>query len=73
MATRKPGTSLSSSSAPSDAVVAKVLPRAVRLTRPHGYIDEEGRHRTWRAGHVAEHADEVALLVGRGAQHEVLE
>ena len=56
-----------------DSTAGEALPRAVRLTRPHGFIDDEGTIHHWRAGHVAATADEVALLVGRGAQHEVLE
>ena len=58
---------------PSDPMVEEAMPRAIRLTRPHGFIDEDGRHRMWHAGHVVDDADEVSLLVRRGAQHEIVE
>lgn len=73
MASRKSGTSVSPASAAVETDGAEALPRAVRLTRPHGFIDENGIIRHWRAGYVADDAEEVALLVGRGAQHEVVE
>jgi hypothetical protein len=49
------------------------LPRAIRLTHPHSFIDENGRHRTWRAGDLITDPAEVALLVERKARHDIVE
>ncbi len=38
-----------------------------RLTRPHGFIDGDGRHRYWHAGDVLSDAAEIAMLKARGA------
>lgn len=43
--------------------------RPIRLTRPHGFVDVDGRRHHWAAGHVASEPGEIALLVGRGATH----
>jgi hypothetical protein len=46
------------------------LPERVRLLRPYGFIDDEGRNRTWKAGEVIASAEEVALLTERAAPIE---
>lgn len=46
-------------------------PQEIRLTAPYGYVDETGRTRNWRPGEVITDPHEIALLVGRGATHEV--
>ena len=48
-------------------------PKKIRLLSPHGFIDDNGRARNWNAGDVISTGQEIALLVGRGAEHEVLE
>lgn len=55
----------------SDAPVS--IPAKVRLTAPHGFIDENSRHRYWNAGEVVGDAAEVALLINRGAPVEPVE
>ena len=60
------------SPAPSEAP-QEATPRAVRLLRPHGFIDEVGVRHHWRAGHVASSPDEVALFLSRGAPVEIVE
>lgn len=45
----------------------------IRLTHNHGFIDENQRHRYWRAGDVIGDPVEIELLKGRGALHESAE
>lgn len=45
----------------------------VRLTRPHGWFDETGKHRFWHIGRVVDDAADVAALIKRGAPIEILE
>jgi hypothetical protein len=47
-------------------------PRKIRLTHRHGFIDHNNRTRTWEAGDVIDDPAEVALLLRRGASHEVI-
>jgi hypothetical protein len=56
-----------------DAENPASLPAKIRLTRPHGFIDQDGNDRFWRAGMVISAPGEVALLMDRGATHEVVE
>ena len=37
------------------------------MLRPHGFHDEHGRHRMWHAAAVVTNADDIALLMKRGA------
>lgn len=48
-------------------------PSRIRLIRPHGFVDEYGRHRFWRAGDVVGDPHEIALLLERGAPAEPAE
>ena len=47
-------------------------PTRIRLLRPHGFIDDEGRHRRWYPGIITA-PDDIAVICGRGVPHEVLE
>lgn len=47
-------------------------PKRVRMLRPYGFHDDTG-HRFWRHGAIVENADDIALLIVRGAAYEVLE
>ena len=55
-------------STPDSADVEASLPAAVLLLAPYGFIDDEGEHRHWPAGHVVSDQDTVALLIARGAR-----
>lgn len=55
------------------ALKSASTPRKVRLTEPHGYIDDNGRNRTWAAGDIITEQYEIALLVSRKAPLEILE
>lgn len=52
---------------------AKDTPKRIKLSSPYGYYDDDGVFHNWVAGHETGDADEIATLVGRGAEHEVLE
>ena len=41
--------------------------KAFRLTFPHGFVDEEGKHRFWQAGQEVQDDEELALLRRRCA------
>lgn len=43
------------------------LPAKVRLVRPHGFIDEDGTHRYWKAGDVVSDPATIKLLSDRKA------
>ena len=45
----------------------QAAPDAIRLTSPYGFLDEDGNHRSWRAGAIVRNAADVAMLTGRGA------
>jgi len=49
------------------------MPARVILTAPHGFIDENNRHRYWNAGEIVSDPHEVALLMERGAPIEVMD
>ena len=51
--------------APPAEVPAPVI-RRHRLTHAHGFIDENDRHRHWRAGDVLSDPAEIAMLQARG-------
>jgi hypothetical protein len=52
---------------------APSLPARVKLTRPHGFIDENGTHRFWHAGdHVSDPAT-IELLIDRAAPVQFLD
>jgi hypothetical protein len=44
-----------------------------RLVRPHGFINQDGRHCYWTAGDVVSDPAEVAMLKGRGASLEPID
>jgi len=46
---------------------AQKVPESVTLSAPHGFIDEDGSHRYWHAGHVVTDPEHVALLIKRKA------
>jgi hypothetical protein len=53
-----------------ETIVEKVLdsqPVKVTLAAPHAFYDEAGKLFSWAAGQVVEDADEVKLLIERGA------
>ena len=56
---------------PADAEPAP-LPSRIRLPRPHGFFEDDGRHRHWHSGVVSD-LDDIAILIGRGVPHKVLE
>lgn len=45
-------------------------PSAVRMTRPHGFIDDNEVHRQWNQGEIVRDKDDIALLMERGAEFE---
>ena len=49
------------------------LPSAIRLTRPHGFVDEVGQHRFWPEGLVVTNPSHIQLLVTRKAHMEMLD
>lgn len=49
------------------------VPEAIRLHYPHGFIAEDGSRHFWGAGQVVREPDQVALLISRGAPHDVME
>lgn len=51
----------------------KKMPKKIRLTHLHGYFDDNGAYREWKAGFVTSDESEVKLLVERGAPLEVLD
>ncbi len=57
---------------PTAADPAPAPQRKIKLTHHHGYIDDDGRDRFWKAGTVIADDAEIDLLVGRGALHEVV-
>lgn len=57
-----------------ETVAATNFPTMVKLTHPHGFIEEEtGRHRFWKAGDVVADPSEVMLLINRGAPIEFVD
>lgn len=46
-------------------------PAAIRLMAHHGFIDQDGVHQLWTPGQVVSDPDTVALLISRGARHEM--
>jgi len=55
-----------------DAVpVPAGTPQEIMLTSPYGFIDEAGRNRSWLAGARIRNPSQVALLISRGAEHQV--
>jgi hypothetical protein len=44
--------------------------RVVKLSRPHGFIDDYGAHRFWKAGEIVGDPATVQLLTDRGATIE---
>lgn len=49
------------------------MPARIVLIAPHGFIDENDRHRYWNAGEIVSDPHEVALLIERGAPIEEVE
>lgn len=53
---------------------AKVpLPQSIKMVKPHGFIDDKGKHRYWQQGQVVFEPDDIAVLVERKATFEVVE
>jgi hypothetical protein len=48
-------------------------PFKIRLTHPHSFIDDNGRHRVWNAGDVITDPAEIEMLTGRKARIEALD
>jgi hypothetical protein len=46
---------------------APELPDAVRLLWLHSFIADDGCHHLWHGGQVVREADQIALLLDRGA------
>ncbi len=57
----------------SPAADAAEYPPLIRLTHPHGFVDDWGKNRTWSAGDVVGDPAEIKLLIDRKASHEALE
>jgi len=66
MATKK---SAADASANSDTPA----PTKIQLTCPFGFYDENNLLRMWQAGQEVTDPDEIALLLGLGAEHTVVE
>lgn len=47
------------------------FPSVIRLTRPHGFVDEAGKHLFWPEGLVVTNPDHIQLLVARKAHMEM--
>ena len=45
------------------------LPKQIKVTHYYAYYEENGRYRAWNAGDVITSADEIKLLVQRGAPY----
>lgn len=59
--------------APADETTAPVaLPAQIKMTRPHGFIDDAGVNRYWRKDQVVFDPADVALLHERKADFEVV-
>ena len=56
-----------------DDVTEGKMPARIILTAPHGFIDENDRHRYWNAGEIVSEPHEIALLIERGAPVEEVE
>lgn len=53
---------------------ASEKPTAVRLTHPHGFIENDTqRHRFWKAGEMITDQAEIDLLMERGAPLEFVD
>jgi hypothetical protein len=48
------------------------LPAKIRLVEPHGFIDDAGEHRYWQQGQNVTDPDDIAILVDRAANYEVV-
>ena len=69
---RRSGAATPSASSVSEAP-QEATPRAIRLLRAHGFIDEDGCRHQWRAGIVVTSPDEIALLMTRRAVVAIVE
>lgn len=50
------------------------LPTKIKMTRPHGFVDEEtGESHYWHINQEVFEPADIALLIERGADFEVLE
>lgn len=43
-------------------------PETITMTRPFGYIDDDGQGHMWQPGMVVESADEVKDIIDRGCK-----
>lgn len=62
-------TAQTSTDAPAPPAVTDDAPLPVKLvlTSPYGFIDESEKHRYWHTGTEVTDADDIALLLDRGA------
>ena len=51
---------------------AENLPNKIIVTCPYAFLDEDENMRAWGANQLVEDKDEIALLVSRGVEHEVV-
>lgn len=49
---------------------ADALPSSVKMAAPYAFYEDDGSLRSWSAGQIIEDAEEIALLVVRGAVFE---
>ncbi len=54
--------------APERPMATGPLPAAIKLVRPHGFIDEAGNHRYWQQDQVVFEPADIKVLMERGAE-----
>jgi hypothetical protein len=42
------------------------LPKRIKFTRPHGYIDDDGHMHYWFVGQIEDDAENIATVIDRG-------
>lgn len=66
----RPGETPAATSPAPDATPTPPEAVKARLLYAHGFIDENGTHRMWKAGDVVSDPAEIAMLTERGADLE---
>ena len=53
---------------------AAALPTKIKMSRPHGFVDDEtGVTRFWQINQIVFEPEDIALLIERGAHFEIVE